>query len=248
MSFFANVDFNKLSETDRYIYRYLKDHSAQIQFMRVREIAEASHTSSASVMRFIHKIGYNSYIEFRTNLKNEVEDASNSSDFSDRLQVLRPEIFQANVEMKLEIIADLIIDSENIMFFGMGASGCICEYGSRRLASIGYNTFALSDPTYPVAQKLKYTSNNVLIILSVSGNTNEVIEMVNNFKNKDDFKIITVTSDETSILAQMSNYVLSYQEPLIRFNKYNDMSSQIPSLFLMEALIEKVYERQEEID
>lgn len=126
------------------------------------------------------------------------------------------------------------------MFLGMGASGAICDYAARRLATIGYNAFALSDPTYPVCQKLKNTANNIMIILSVSGSTNEVIEVVNTFKNKDDFTMITLTSDEVSILAQMSNHVLSYQTPRIRVNKYNDMSSQIQATFLVEALIQKV--------
>ena len=146
--------------------------------------------------------------------------------------------------MKLEIVADLIGDAENIMFLGMGASGAICEYAARRMATLGYNAFAMSDPTYPVAQKLKHTANNIIIILSVSGTTSEVIEVVNTFKNKDDFTIITITSDEVSLLAQMSNYVLGYQTNRVRVNTYNDMSSQIQSVFLIEALTQKIWDRE----
>ena len=71
-----------------------------------------------------------------------------------------------------------------------------------------------------------------------------MIEVVNTFKNKDDFTIITITADEVSILAQMSNYVLSYQTPNIRLNTYHDMSSQIQAVFLVEALIQKVWDRE----
>ena len=244
MSFFENVDLAQLSETDRYIYGYLTDNSSKVPYMRIREIAAGSHTSSASVMRFIHKIGYASFVEFRTNLKQVTQDKDQSPDFSNRLASLNQDIFPQNIEMKLEIVADLIGDAENIMFLGMGASGAICEYAARRMATLGYNAFAMSDPTYPVAQKLKHTANNIIIILSVSGTTSEVIEVVNTFKNKDDFTIITITSDEVSLLAQMSNYVLGYQTNRVRVNTYNDMSSQIQSVFLIEALTQKIWDRE----
>ena len=244
MSFFENVDLAQLSETDRYIYGYLADNSSKVPYMRIREIAAGSHTSSASVMRFIHKIGYASFVEFRTNLKQVTQEKEVSFDFSNRLASLSQAIFPQNIEMKLEIVADLITDAENIMFLGMGASGAICEYAARRLATLGYNAFAMSDPTYPVAQKLKHTANNIIIILSVSGTTSEVIEVVNTFKNKDDFTIITITSDEVSLLAQMSNYVLGYQTNRVRVNTYNDMSSQIQSVFLIEALTQKIWDRE----
>ena len=244
MSFFEHVELSKLSETDRFIYNYLADNSSKVPYMRVREIAEASHTSSTSVMRFIRKIGYTSFVEFRANLKLSAEGNQSSQDFANRLASLRQDIFPKNIEMKLEIVADTMLEAENIMFLGMGASGAICDYAARRLATIGYNAFALSDLTYPVAQKLKHTANNIIIILSVSGATNEVIEVVNTFKNKDDFTIITITADEVSILAQMSNYVLSYQTPKIRLNTYHDMSSQIQAVFLVEALIQKVWDRE----
>ena len=74
MSFFGKLDFNNLSETERTIYHYMSTNSQKIPFMRVRDIATESHTSSSSVMRFIRKVGYESYTEFRTHFKtSEIE-------------------------------------------------------------------------------------------------------------------------------------------------------------------------------
>ena len=67
---------------------------------------------------------------------------------------------------------------------------------------------------------------------------------MNTFKNKDDFTIITITSDDVSILARMSDYVLSYQTPLVRINTYHDMSSQLQAVFLVEALTQKIWHRE----
>ena len=240
MSFFGKVNFNNLSEVDRSIYHYMSENSDKIPYMRVRDIANESHTSASSVMRFIRKIGYDSFTEFKSSFKIEVKQNLEEEDFSSGNMLLARENFSKDIELKLKIIAEMIHNAENIIFFGIGASGSICEYAARRLATVGYNSFALIDPTYPVFSKLRNTSENILITLSVSGKTTEVIEVVNGFKNHDDYTTVCITSDATSSLANMSDYTLSYYTKFQRIHQHEDLSSQIPCIYIIESLIELV--------
>ena len=64
MSFFGNVDFQKLTYTERTCYSYLRDNVDKIPYMRVRDIALEAHVGTSSVMRLIHKMGYDSYTDF----------------------------------------------------------------------------------------------------------------------------------------------------------------------------------------
>lgn len=237
MSFFGKIDFNELSETDRAIYHYMASQSDKIPYMRVREIAKESHTSASSVMRFIRKLGFESFTEFRTHFK--VPDFE-SADFLSSLTVLSAEHFPRDIEGKITRIAEKMIACENIIFYGIGASASICEYAARRFATIGFNSFALVDHTYPIGAKLKNTSENMLIALSVTGTTTEVVEVVNGFRNNPDFTTVAITSDANSTLAKMSNYMLDYSIDVQRINKHEDLTSQIPSMFLVESLSEVV--------
>lgn len=233
MSFFGKLDFNNLSETERTIYHYMSTNSEKIPFMRVRDIATESHTSSSSVMRFIRKVGYESYTEFRTHFKtSEIE----KSDILSTNTFLEDSNFPDDLESRILTIADQIQDSESIIFFGIGSSATLCDYGTRRFALLGYNTYPMTDPTFPIFAKLRHTTDNLIIVLSISGMTTEVLQIVNGFRNNPDYKILAITANPTSDLALMSDYVLSYKVPIVRLNQHEDLTSQIPALYLLEVL------------
>ncbi|UUX33151.1 MurR/RpiR family transcriptional regulator [Fundicoccus culcitae] len=242
MSFFGNIDFNELTETERYIYDFMTSNSNKIPYMRVREIADESHTSASSVMRFIRKLGYESFTDFRSHYQTSKVELN---DLLDGLNILNKDNFPTDLAAKLRQVAVIIRDCENLVFVGIGSSGAICEYAARRFALLGYNTYPMTDPTYPIFAKLRNTSNNVAIMLSVSGATTELLELANGFKNKRDFTTVAITGAAESTLAKMSEHVLSYRVERRTLHRYEDITSQIPSIFLIESLSEAVLQFEE---
>lgn len=65
MTVFENLDMKNLSSVEQEIYRYLMNNIETVPYMGVREIADEAHVSSTSVFRFIQKLGFESYPEFR---------------------------------------------------------------------------------------------------------------------------------------------------------------------------------------
>ncbi|MGY3746653.1 MurR/RpiR family transcriptional regulator [Vagococcus salmoninarum] len=242
MSFLGQVNFNLLSEVDRSIYNYMTTNSDKIPYMRVREIADESHTSASSVMRFIRKIGYESFTDFKTHFRIEHEMSFQGNYFEKGESWLAAKNFPQNTELQLKIIAEKILKADTVILFGTGSSGAICEYGGRKLASIGCNSVVLTDPTYPIFGKLRNTASNLLITLSVSGTTTEVIETVNGFNRHPDFETVCITANSNSTLAAMSDYILSYQVEIQELHKHEDMTSQIPCMHLLESLVMTVLE------
>lgn len=85
----------------------------------------------------------------------------------------------------------------------------------------------------------------MLITLSVTGKTTEVVEVVNGFRNKNDCITVSITSDRSSTLAKMSDYVLDYRTEVRRVHKHEDLTSQIPCIFLIEALSEALIQLEQ---
>lgn len=245
MSFLGKVDFNELSEVDHAIYNYMSTESDKIPYMRVREIAKESHTSASSVMRFIRKLGYESFTEFKTHFRIENEMTYQGSDFSKANEILARENFARNIELNLKIISELVLKADNVILLGIGSSGAMCDYAARKLATVGVNSFSLTDPTFPIFGKLKNSSFNLLITLSVSGRTTEIIETVNGFKNHPDFTTVCITTDETSTLAIMSDYVLKYRTTIQQLHKHEDLTSQIPCMYIIESLVLEILNMEE---
>ena len=154
--------------------------------------------------------------------------------------LLSADHFPKNIESKLRRVAEKLIECENIIFYGIGASASMCEYAARRFSTLGCNSFALVDHTYPIFAKLKNTSDNMVFALSITGGTTEIIELFNGFKNNPDFTTVVITSDSASTLGRMSDFVLDYSVDVKRINKHEDLTSQIPCMFLIEALSEAV--------
>lgn len=242
MAFFGNIDFNDLTETERYIYDFMTSNSNKIPYMRVREIADESHTSASSVMRFIRKLGYESFTDFRSHYQTSKLELN---DLLDGMTFLDKDNFPNDLAAKIRQIALLIRDCENLIFVGIGSSGSICQYAERRFALLGYNTYAMTDPTYPVFAKLRNTSNNVVVMLSISGATTELLELANAFKTKRDFTTVAITGAAESPLAKMSEHVLHYRVERRTLHRFEDISSQIPSIFLIESLSEAVLQLED---
>ncbi len=91
----------------------MSSQSDKIPYMRVREIALESHTSASSVMRFIRKLGYESFTEFRTQFKVPELDAVS---FYSSMNVLNAEHFPRDIEGKIRRIAERMLECDNIIF------------------------------------------------------------------------------------------------------------------------------------
>src|SRR5699024_9255168 len=215
MAFFGFKDLSSLSNIDMTIYRYVTQNSDKVVYMRVRDIAQNAHVSSSSVMRFIHKIGFNSFPEFKAYLKN---DALQHKPKNTKFTYINENNFPKDIETRLMIVANAVFQSDNITTVGMGDSAFLAEYAARRIASLGFNTTAVTDPFYPLHAKLENTTNNIIFCFSVSGETTELIELINEFVNDEDVKIVCITSNEDSSIAKMSRYVLNYYEKTRRLS------------------------------
>lgn len=233
MAFFGFKDLSSLSSVDMTLYRYVTENTEKIVYMRVRDIATNTHVSNSSVMRFVHKMGFNSFPEF----KSFVSDKLRGNDKVKEFEFITQENFPKDIKNQIKIVADALFQCDNIIFLGMGSSAFIAGYTARQLASLGYNTSVVSDPFYPLHERLRNTTNNALICFSVSGETTELIELLNGFVNDEDTIIISITGSVTSTIARMSRFALTYHEKEYRLHRYYDLSSQIPAMYIIEGLV-----------
>lgn len=233
MAFFGLEDLSALSNVDLTIYRYVTQNSDKVAYMRVRDIAKITHVANSSVMRFVHKMGFSSFPEFKAFIQNQ----GNSTAEQPLFNFINQSNFPADIVNKVQMVADVLYQSDNIILVGMGSSAFLANYATRQLASLGYNSSVVTDPFYPLGQRLKNTSNNTLICYSVSGESEELIALINDFINNDDITIASITGNEASTIARMSRCSLTYKEQEYRIHRYYDLSSQIPALYITEALI-----------
>ena len=58
-----------LNDLELEVYNYIMRHQEKVLEMKIRELAEGSHVSTTTVLRFCKKMGCNGYSEFKVKYK-----------------------------------------------------------------------------------------------------------------------------------------------------------------------------------
>lgn len=234
---------NTLSPVEQDIYRFISNNLDKLPYMRVREVAYEADVSTTSVFRFVQKIGYESYIEFKYHAKQFVTDSSKESmhqiqpfTLKQRIDMFDMNLFHPDIEYQLQRCAEEITKADFILFIGLGASSSIAQYAARKMANLGFFCLNLEELTYPIHSLLQ-NKNNLLIFLSVSGETSELIEIIRGIKKGYNLKKYCITQNKDSTLARCCDYSIEYKIQEDRKNVFLDLTSQIPAVLIIETLV-----------
>lgn len=243
MGLFETQQVQNLNELEMLVYRYIMDHPNTVPFMRIRELAAEAHVSTTTVLHFCKKMGCDGYAQFKWKLK-EQAGTNQEAVLPDTLNELQNFLWKVGTpeyDAALDEAAGMIARAERVFLVGIGNSGSMAEYGARYLSNLGKFALSVADPFYPITVTPNVTMTAVL--LSVSGETSQILRLTEQFKARG-CGLIAITSSPQSSLAKLSDMALPYYATTHRVGseKY-DLTSQMPALYLLEALAHRVYNR-----
>ena len=236
---FSYEDIQKYNETDMHIYKYILSNLDKIQYMTIRELAGETHVSSATLLRFFNKNKFEGYSDFKNALKTETNVLKTHTPMVDsqELSFFFCRVNSSAFEKKLEIAVELLNTADYVIFVGMGSSGSLARYGARYFSNLGKFSVSLEDTYYPVET---FTCSFVaVIVLSESGETKEIIELVQKFRQKECL-ILSITNLPGSTLEKMSDWNFCCNMKSKRIHGGYNAATQVPVLFVMEALAQRL--------
>ena len=236
---FSYEEIQKYNESDIRIYKYIISNTDKVQYMTIRELAKELQVSASTILRFCNKNNFDGYSEFKDALKKEMtlqtaclpmEDLQELSDFFARAN-------SSAFEEKLLFAADVIRKADLIIFIGMGSSGTLAKYGARYFSNMGHFAVGLEDALYPIESFC--WKNTAVIACSESGETERLIEAVNQFRKKK-CSVLCITNSPLSTLAKLSDWNFSYNLNTKRINGGYNGTTQVPVIFVIEALAKRI--------
>jgi len=242
-----NLDtIHSFTETERVLYDYIMQHKDTVYYMRVRDLAEAAHVSPASVIRLMKKSGYESFAEFKLEIRNQHKQVEQQAVFDTKEIV--DEFFNRTLSndynKQLDKAVEMIHTAGLVIFLGIGTSGILAEYGSRQFFNLGQRTFFVKDPFYPLGHSREDFTDSVAIILSVSGETEQILEQTEILIERGS-KIISITNTSGNTLAKHSDVNLAYHLTPETINRTVNITSQVPVAYLLETLARKNYDKRQ---
>ncbi|WP_163539871.1 MurR/RpiR family transcriptional regulator [Gracilibacillus sp. YIM 98692] len=243
---FTNDIIASFNELEMSLYQYITQNKEKFIYMRIRELADETHVSTASILRFCRKLGCDGFSEFKVKLKMDVEENHKTNIKNAEHSVV--EFFErtlsnGDIEENIKKAAKLVADAENVIFIGIGSSGILAEYGARYFSSLGKFSLYIKDPHFPIHSKLR--SHSVTLALSVTGETPFTITHLHQLKQEGS-KVISITNSKLSTIANMSDINIPYYVTEEFFEQAN-ITTQIPVVYILESMAREIYKLNQEI-
>lgn len=222
---------------------YLKDPAVFLN-KNLKELGAITKTSGASVLRFCKQLGFQGFKDFQINCAKEapaqptnavdaiITENDNPASVLYKLQVSSKkdidDLGRSIDKHQLNKAVRLLRTAEQIYIAGEGASGLAASDLFYKLIRSGKRANYVESSHIALEQASNITANDVLVIFSYSGLTQEPMIIARQARKKR-AKIIAVTRGESSPLTKSSDVIISLpaNEKLLRFGATNSLFSEI---------------------
>ncbi len=264
-TFLLNIQsiYPSLTKAEKKVADYvLQDHKS-VRFMSINDLADACNVSLTSVFRFCKALHLKGYQDFRVQLtlsSNSASDSDTAREEAEMLpgQVTRADSFGAMVQKVLqshmsplketaalvdmeavEKASKMVLDSDQVRFFGVGGSMLTAMEGMYKFLHIMPNVYCLSDSHMQTMAASTLNEHDTAIFISYSGSSKELVEMAKS-AHENHCKTIGITQYSNSPMTQYMDVILlcgGYESPL----QEGAFPSKTAHMFMLDLLFTEVY-------
>lgn len=243
---------DSLTPVEKMVADYILNNLEEIPHYSVKELAKQSKTSDASVLRFCKTMGYSGYRSFIVSISafvgsmdEEEKDEYTDIQPGDSLSTIITNISHNNsrsIEDTLSVIdreqialaVEAISSCRRIAFFGVGASGLVCQDAEQKFSRINKICHAYTDGHSQLTAATLLGKDDVAIFISNSGNTSDILEALD-IAVKNGCTTVAITKHSKSELADKCGIILNISTPELTFRS-GAMGSRIVMLTVIDIL------------
>lgn len=222
---------------------FIKD--KEEQDLSSKHISKKLYVSEAALSRFSKKCGFQGYREFLFYYRQEREKANTQIQDNDSTKVLGTyqellnKTYSLMDVLKVERIVNLLSTKERIYVYGKGSSGLAAQEMKLRFMRLGVNIEAITDEHIMKMNMVLLNSNCLVIGISVSGASEEIISCL---------QVAKIQGAATVLMSarQDKRFQIFDEFLLIASKKYLEngkaISPQFPVLIMVDILYSKFLE------
>ena len=242
---------NDMKPSEKKIADFVLNNTDEAVGLYIGDLAERCGTSKASVIRMCRALNYEGYRDFAIALASDV--ASQKPDdgvytdirAGDDLETIIKNVCHNNKKSiddtfdilnckEVERAVAAIHKAKKIDFYGVGASGLIALDAQQKFIRINKYAWAYTDPHLQVTAAANLSKNDVVVVISYSGETKDIIETVKIAKEMG-ATVISVTKYGMNTLGEISDIKLFLSSPETTMRS-GAMGSRIAQLTIIDIL------------
>lgn len=240
-----------LTGNDRLLANFIIANPEEVVTMNINELASRASVSSSSVSRFSRLLFGMTFPQFKVAIAKSISRADEGMqnydvELTDSLYQIEKkliiniervvqEVMDLNSINTIQSVASLIAKSENVYIFGIGASGLATQDFAQKLIKLGKRAIFNFDANLAILNSSLCTPNDLVIAISYSGLTKEVLLPVRKAKSQN-CPVVAITGGKKNRLASESDYVLSIPLAESKIIRMTAIYSRYGQFVLVDAL------------
>lgn len=234
-----NTHFAKLNENDLHIAHFINTHIELCKTLKIQDLAAHTNTSNATIHRFTKKLDFDGYSDFKSYLKFKSLEVTQpqAHDTLDEFKQDVENTFSYLARIHFDLLVQRIAQAETVYLYGTGrAQRNVAEEAQRTLLTIHKNVIILHDQHEFKMVLNQTTSKDVYFIISLSGHTPQLLEILQLLKSRQQF-VVSVTTFQDNLLAQHANENVYVSSKTFKLKSGADYASFISYHIFFEMLL-----------
>lgn len=195
--------------------------------------------SESSLSRFSKKLGYTGYREFiyhyqDTFLEEAFKVEEDSKEVLNTYQELLNKSYNLINPEQLSRIVKLISTKKRIYVYGFGSSGLVAQEFKLRFMRLGLDVESITDFHQLLMNSVRLTKDCLVIGISLSGSTKEILDAMLQAKEKESTTILITSRFNEKFAASFDDVVLTAVKQNLEYG--NVISPQFPVLIIMDII------------
>ena len=232
--------YEDMTAVERSIADFFLNNGEMLDFS-AKNITKLLYISDATLSRFAKKCNYKGYREFIYLYEKELQEELNERNISvltKRVKytysTLMEESFNMLDEKKVKRVSDLMNSHSRVCVCGMGSSGYSAREIQLRFVRLGMNIQAVTDSQMIQMSTAILDENCLLLAISLSGKTKEIIDALKMAKGKG-ASVVLITS-EIDVEGKDNCDEVLYVATAKNLDAGMKISPQFPILILVDVL------------
>ena len=250
---------NDLSIKELEVAQYIMTHTQTVKNMSIQTLAKLNYVSTSTILRLCNKLGYSGFSDFKVDLissspqkfgtdilQDDINLNDTLEDVNRKVQAMEKSSIDEThsiVNLKaLDNAIDLIITSNKIVIFGVGSSGLVGKELEYQLIKIKKDINCHFDAHISRSIVSTLGKNDLIIIISHSGETPECVELL---KLAESLKVpsIAITKMGQSQISLLANIVL-HTTSMEHASRLIPIRSKISQISVMNMLLTNLFIRK----
>ena len=251
-----HASYYQLTATEKKVADYVLAQYDQIQFMSITQLAEACGTAEATISRFCRSLMLKGFNAFKLELarrsavgvKPQEQNTNTLAGRSQEAGRLSIDAIAQTIEMvepqKVEKAVVLFEKASRVLCCGAGGSMLMAEEFAHLFSTVAGKFLAVGDSHIQMSAAATMGENDVIVLFSYSGATNNGIQLLELAKSRG-IHTILVTRFHKSPAAKLADIVLrcgSNEGPF----QFGSVPAKVAQLMVMDVLYQEYRYRNQE--